>query len=58
MMLAMILWRRLRSNPAIHYKSPKLELSRAWEPSDSSRPSPNGEGEAAQGGFLNGNQDA
>jgi hypothetical protein len=42
-----IKWRRLETSPANRHDSPKLELSRAWEPSDSSRPLPNGKGEEA-----------
>jgi hypothetical protein len=36
--------------------SPKLELSGAWEPTDSSRPHPHGEREEARCGFPPGNQ--
>ena len=38
---------RLRCSPADHNESNKLELPRAWEPSDSLGPLPNGEGKEA-----------
>jgi hypothetical protein len=46
------LWRRLGISPADHHESFKLELPGAREPRGSSRPSPVGEGEEAQIGFL------
>jgi hypothetical protein len=39
--------RWLRSSLAGKDEYPKLELSRAWEPSNSLRPLPDGEGEEA-----------
>ena len=40
--------------PVGHNKNIKLELPRAWEPLDSSRPSQTCEGTSSQGVFLNG----
>jgi hypothetical protein len=37
-------------------KDLKLELPRAWEPSDSSRPMPFGKGKVSHNGFLNRDQ--
>lgn len=42
-----IKWRRLGNNPANRHDSLKLELQRAWEPSNNSRPLPVGEGKEA-----------
>ena len=39
---------------AEHNENIKLELPRAWEPLDSSRPSQTCEGTSSQGAFLNG----
>jgi hypothetical protein len=49
-------WRRLRSSPADRNEDLKLELSRAWEPSDNSRPMPFGKGKVSHNGFLNRDQ--
>jgi hypothetical protein len=49
-------WRRLVSSPADHNNHFKLELPRAWEPSDSSRTSPYDERKETQFGFPYGNQ--
>jgi hypothetical protein len=48
--------RRLRFSPAIPHEHSKLELPGAWEPPDSSRSSPIGEGKETQFGFPYGNQ--
>jgi hypothetical protein len=37
-------WRGLRGSPADHNENNRLELSRAWEPSGSSGPTPYGKG--------------
>ena len=37
-------WRRLLNSPADRNEDPKLELPRAWEPSDSSKPLQIGKG--------------
>jgi hypothetical protein len=47
-------WRRLVPSPADRNDRIKLELSRARAPSNSSRPSPVGEGKEARLGLLNG----
>jgi hypothetical protein len=43
-------------SPALSNECLMLELSRAWDPSDSSRPLPVGKGEETPFGFSYGNQ--
>jgi len=50
------LQRRLWNSPAVTNDCPKLELPGAWQPSDSSIPLPDGEGQGAFFGFSYGNQ--
>jgi hypothetical protein len=45
-------WQKLLNSPAGHNNYYKLELSRAWEPSNNSRPLPDDEGEAPMVVFL------
>ena len=45
-------WQRLAISPADRNEFIKLELPKAWEPSDSSGASPYGEGEETQHSFL------
>lgn len=49
-------WLWLRGNPANRNDRYKLELSKVWEPSDSQRPTPDGEGQASHCGLLYGNK--
>jgi hypothetical protein len=48
--------RRLVHSPTDRNECVKLELLRAWEPSNSSGLEPPGKGQAAQFGFPDGNQ--
>jgi hypothetical protein len=52
------IWQRLHGSPAVQHEYFKLELPMAWEPSDSSRSSTNGEGKETPFGFSHGNQNA
>lgn len=47
-------WRGLGTSLAERNESPLLELLRAWEPEDSSRPLPVGEGKEVQFGLPHG----
>jgi len=46
-------WQGCMTTIAGHNESTKLELPRAWEPLDSSRPSQTCDGTSSQGVFLN-----
>jgi hypothetical protein len=47
-------WQRLLSSPADRNEYYKLELSRAWEPSNSSKPLSDGEGKVPMDDFSYG----